>query len=66
MRKKLWQSQTIEDATVEVEEEDELKEKNNYTPETEADSSTVTALPICYLTLKRMKKMKRLKKMTAA
>ena len=35
-------SQTIEDATVEVEEEDELKEKNNYTPETEADSSTVT------------------------
>ena len=35
-------SQTIEDATVEVEEEDELKEKNNYEPETEADSSTVT------------------------
>ena len=34
-------SQTIEDATVEVEEE-ELKEKNNYEPETEADSSTVT------------------------
>ena len=35
-------SQTIEDAAVEVEEEDELKEKNNYEPETEADSSTVT------------------------
>ena len=35
-------SQTIEDAVVEVEEEDELKEKNNYEPETEADSSTVT------------------------
>ena len=35
-------SQTIEDATVEVEEEDELKEKNNYEPETEEDSSTVT------------------------
>ena len=34
-------SQTIEDAAVEVEEE-ELKEKNNYEPETEADSSTVT------------------------
>ena len=35
-------SQTIEDAAVEVEEKDELKEKNNYAPETEADSSTVT------------------------
>ena len=35
-------SQTIEDAAVEVEEDDELKEKNNYEPETEADSSTVT------------------------
>ena len=35
-------SQTIEDAAVEVEEKDELKEKNNYEPETEADSSTVT------------------------
>ena len=35
-------SQTIEDAAVEVEEEDELKEKNNYEPETKADSSTVT------------------------
>jgi len=35
-------SQTIEDAEVEVGEEDELKEKNNYEPETEADSSTVT------------------------
>jgi len=35
-------SQTIEDAAIEVEEEDELKEKNNYEPETEADSSTVT------------------------
>ena len=35
-------SQTIEDAAVEVEEVDELKEKNNYAPETEADSSTVT------------------------
>ena len=35
-------SQTIEDAAVEVEEENELKEKNNYEPETEADSSTVT------------------------
>ena len=35
-------SQTIEDAAVEVEEEDELKEKNNYEPETEADFSTVT------------------------
>ena len=34
-------SQTIEDTTFEVEEE-ELKEKNNYEPETEADSSTVT------------------------
>ena len=34
-------SQTIEDAATEVEEE-ELKEKNNYEPETEADSSTVT------------------------
>ena len=33
-------SKTIEDAAVEVEEE--LKEKNNYEPETEADSSTVT------------------------
>jgi len=35
-------SQTIEDAAVEVEEDDELKEKNNYELETEADSSTVT------------------------
>lgn len=35
-------SQTIEDAAVEVEDDDELKEKNNYEPETEADSSTVT------------------------
>ena len=35
-------SQTIEDAAVKVEVEDELKEKNNYEPETEADSSTVT------------------------
>jgi len=35
-------SQTIEDAAVEIEKEDELKEKNNYAPETEADSSTVT------------------------
>ena len=35
-------SQTIEDAAVEVEEKDELKEKNNYAPETEANSSTVT------------------------
>jgi hypothetical protein len=35
-------SQTIEDAAVEVEEEDELKEKNDYEPETEADFSTVT------------------------
>ena len=35
-------SQTIEDTAFEVEEEDELKEKNNYEPETEADSSTVT------------------------
>ena len=35
-------SQTIEDAAVEVEEKNELKEKNNYEPETEADSSTVT------------------------
>jgi len=35
-------SQTIEDAEVEVGETDELKEKNNYEPETEADSSTVT------------------------
>ena len=35
-------SQTIEDAAVEVEEKDELKEKNNYAPENEADSSTVT------------------------
>ena len=34
--------QTIEDAAVEVEEENELKEKNNYEPETEVDSSTVT------------------------
>jgi len=36
-------SQTIEDAAVEVEEKNELKEKNNYEPETEADSPTVTA-----------------------
>ena len=35
-------SQTIEDTEVEIEEEDELKEKNNYKPETEVDSSTVT------------------------
>ena len=35
-------SQSIEDTAFEVEEEDELKEKNNYEPETEGDSSTVT------------------------
>jgi len=35
-------SQTIEDVAVEVEEGNELKQKNNYEPEKEADSSNVT------------------------